>query len=445
VTNANTAPTTLTFRAGRVQAHHWPAHVTPPFGLHNTGQHLEGPARLRWRLRQSLEHANALYRDAVAPRPSDSSPLIFTAKSTNADTTTSANPLPANLRQSIRQANYRGILIGYDDHTRLQLVTSIVRAIGQPALIITTDTAAEHRWQLAATRAGLHESCRIRGIRSAASNMHWLGGRHEVLIVDTPELMPASLLDQTLEASAALARIGLTSRRDSRNLMAWGKGIGPVLSMKDRAALPPCEEIRVPMPDLVAEQYGEAWGTFLAAFDRFAAIRGDAGFGTFIAQARQDTQQRPAVHAWHRALQSACWHEHKSLIVADLLEKHRGERVVVFTPDRRCAYELANEHLIAAITSELSRRERDSLLSSFGDGSLRTIAGPKLLDAGIEERSADVGILVGGGYGMEQRAVRCRRVREDGVIYELVSQNTLEVGRAHRWRNAGPHAHPVVH
>lgn len=412
------------------------------------------------------------YRDAIAQLPNVAATLVansHTAKSdtvtrhtANSDTVTrhtatqhtatrhtatpnTTNPLPASLRQTIRQANYRGIFIGHNDSTRLQLVTAAVRAIGQPTLIITTDTAAEHRWQLATTSAGLNNFCRVGSIRTAAGNMHWLGGRHEVLVVDTPELMPASLLDQALEASAALARIGLTSRRDSRDLMAWGKGLGPVLSMVDSSTLPHCEEIRVAMPGLVAEQYNEAWGTFLAAFDRFAATRGDAGFGTFVAQARKDAKQRPAVHAWHRAVQSASWHEHKSLIVSDLLEKHRGERIVVFTPDRRCAYELAQEHLIAAITSELSRRERDSLLGSFGDGSLRVIAGPKLLDAGIEERSADVGILVGGGCGMEQRAVRCRRVRESGVIYDLVSQDTLEVGRAHRWRNAGARAPAIAH
>src|SRR5690606_32093453 len=155
--------------------------------------------------------------------------------------------------------------------------------------------------------------------------------------------------------------------------------------------------------------------------------------------------QRPALRAWHEALRLASWHAHKAAVVADLLHRHRGQRVLLFTPDRATAYELGRTHLVAAITSEIPRAERHALLTAFAKGSLHTLAGPRLLDAGIAERTADVAILIGGGFGRDQRLSRRRRVRSSGIIYELVSQETLEVGRAQRFRDPGADAAPVVH
>lgn len=291
----------------------------------------------------------------------------------------------------------------------------------------------------------LTNACAVHTIRNAAQRMHWLGCRHEVLVVDSPELMPRGLLDATLEQSAAVARVALLGRADSHNLMHWCKGIGPFLSVIDNQQLPRCQQIHVPLPTEIESQYAEAWGTFLCAYDRFVATRAGAGFGTFVAQARKDPLQRPALRAWHEAVRLAAWHANKAAVIAELLHRHERDRVLLFTPDRKTAYELGREHLIAAITSEVPRGERAALLDAFAEGSLRTIAGPRLLDAGIAERSADVAVLVGCGFGKDQREARRRRVHTSGIIYELVSQETLEVGRANRWRDPGADAPTVVH
>ena len=131
--------------------------------------------------------------------------------------------------------------------------------------------------------------------------------------------------------------------------------------------------------------------------------------------------------------------------MTELLQRHKHERVLLFTPDRRTAYALAKEHLIAAITSEIPRGEREALLDAFAEGLVRVLAGPRLLDAGIAEQTADVAIFVGGGFGKDQHRARSRRVRLAGIIYCIVSQETLEVGRANRWRDPGADASAVVH
>jgi len=253
-------------------------------------------------------------------------------------------------------------------------------------------------------------------------------------VIDSQELMPRETLSRTLDASAALARIGLITRIDSHAAARWSPGLGSLLGSTERLARAHCTELRVPMPPDRHRRYVETWHTFLAAFDRFVATRAGAGFGTFVQQARKDPAQRPALRAWHDAVSLASWHDNKAATVASLLQQHRGQRTLVFTPDRRSAYELARQHLIPAVTAEIPRAERAALLDAFHTGSILTLAGPRLLDVGVPEGTADVAILAGGGYGVDQRAARVRRVRRGGQIYELLTQDSLEVGRARRWR-----------
>ena len=427
----------LSFHAGLVCAQHWPTGLRPPHGMQLVGDQLLGPARLRFRLRDALQEACARYRDDVIPghqrnslakpsRPEDLQRL-------------------AGCTTTLRHSGFRGLLVGCSEVQRASVVAELAHAVQQPMLILTPDSAAAHRWRRTLTTQGLQECCQAWSVRAAAERMHWLGCRQDVLVVDAPELMPRSLLDRALEQCAALARIGFCGRADSQLLLHLGKGLGPVLAVLTTDEQPRCQQIRVAMPSDVAARYAVAWDTFLNAYDRFAATRADAGFGTFVAQARNDKLQRPALRAWHDALRLAAWHEHKAEVIRDLLTRHAQERLLLFTPDRKSAYELAREHLIPAITSEIPRGERHALLDAFANGTVRTLAGPRLLDLGVVERSADVAILVGGGFGRDQRANRCRRVRTAGVIYEIVSQATVEVGRAHRWRDPGSDAVAGLH
>jgi len=381
--------------------------------------HLAGPARLRWRVRQALQDSGTPYRDQTTATELHRQPVIPSRNSSKA----------FGLTATLRQAAFRGLLAGWPEADRTDLVQDLVHSLRQRLLLLACDSAAAHRWQQAMAARQLHDLVTVFTVRDAAQRMHWLGCHHELLVVDAPEMMPRLLLDEATEQSAALARIALLGRADGRDVMHWSKGIGPLLSSIQTEQQQHYQQIQVPMPRIAEQSYAQAWSVFLAAFDRFVAARGTAAFGTFIAQARKDPQQRPAVFAWHDAVRCAAWHEHKAAVVSELLERHNNERVLVFTPNRRVAYDLAREHLIGAITSEIPRGERNALLTGFANGSMRVLAGPRLLDAGVAEASADVAILVGGGFGIDQRTSRRRRVRPMGTVYEIVSQHTLEVGK----------------
>jgi hypothetical protein len=139
-------------------------------------------------------------------------------------------------------------------------------------------------------------------------------------------------------------------------------------------------------------------------------------------------------------VRTASWTAAKADAVARLLARHRPARMLLFTPDCASAYELARAHLIMPVTAELPRRERDAALAAFARGALRALVGPRLLETGAPEGLADVGVLIGCSMGLAQRRARCRRIAAAGICYELVSQDTLEVGRARRLRGAAPAA-----
>lgn len=408
---------------GELRVRGWPPDLPPPFGLAPRGDLHVGPPRLRAAVRRGFAQAGVAFADTLAqpPLPGLPAPPLLRTE--------------ASLLANWRLGGHQGLTAGLTDDGRVHLAAAALAERAQRALVVVPDTAAAHRWEVALGALGVAEHAEVVTAAAAARTMPALARRHDLLVVDSPELAPGPALDAVVDGSAACARLGHVGRPEVLRHFQRARGLGPLVGVCGGGrAGPRTVELRVPMPARTAAAFATAWHTFLAAFDRFAALQPGAGFGTFVQQARDDPEQRPALLAWHEALHLAAWHQHKATLIGELLQRHRGERVLLFTPDRACAYELAKSHLIAPVTAELPRGERDALLDAFAAGSLRGLAGPRLLDVGVPEGSADVGILVGGGYGPDQRAARCRRIAESGVVYELVSHDTVEVGRAHRWR-----------
>ncbi len=425
-----TNPTTLVTRLGRLTVRDWPDHLRPPFGLERLGEQLVGPARLRWRVRDALERARWPFSDTT------NAPTERAIDAPSPHQPPAALPWLTNLRLH----GYRGILVGLAEADRVATIRQLLGTLQMPALLITADRAAQALWQTCLADTAVD----VVDLDSAERLATRFGSRYDLLLLDHVELLRPTALHHLLDASAALARIAFAARADHRQLLALAAGVGAVVHLADPTPTAEHHELRVPMPAECAERHAAAWHTFLLAFDTFAAHHPKAGFATFLAQARRDPRQRPAVHAWHAAMACAAWHDGKRALVDALLLRHAGERLLVFTPTSEVAYELASRHLLAAVTADLPRQERNAHLAAFAAGKLRALTGPRLLDLGVPEGCADVAILVGGGFGLAQHHARCARVAAGGLVYELVSDNTVEVSRARRWRDRAPAQSPAV-
>ena len=421
-------PVVLDLHQGQLRVRGWPPTLPLLRGLDVAdGGALRARPGLRARVRRTLHAAGVPFVDALQPPPLASDRLPACPE-----------PPPTALRPW-REHGGAGLAIGLHEGERIDLVLAAAHRTRAACLVVVRDTGAVQAWESRLRERG---GCFAVAVHTLADALHRFAHRtwhHDLLVVDTAELLPTAALTALLDGSACAHTLGFATDAHHPAMPTWTAQFGPLLLVAEHAA--PCSRVELHLP-LTADERREhdaAWHTFLAAFDHFVAARPQAGFGTFVQQARQEPTLRPALLAWHRAQRLASWNAAKAAACDELLARHRADRVLVFTPDRASAYQLARAHLVAPITAELARGERARLLDDFRRGTLRCLVGPRLLDLGVSEGLADVGILVDGGLGERQRRARLRRIRAGGLAHELIAQDTAEVGRVRRFtRHAAP-------
>jgi hypothetical protein len=403
----------------------WPADLLPLPGTTATAVDggaatLQAPLGHRARLRQQLLAAGRPFVDLLAAPP-----LV------DHELPPCPQPPPAALRPWLQHGG-RGIVAGLGDPQRVDLLLAAAHHTRSRARVLVRDSGAAALLSALLRERGAADCFDITTI-AAAAGAPPDRPLPELLVVAQPELLPAPALAAVLANAACAHTLALPDDAAHPELLTWTTSCGPVVELTQRAPTGPTVELHLPLTAAERAAHDAAWHTFLCGYDAFTALRPNAGFGTFVQAARRDPAFRPSLLAWHQALRIARWNEAKVAACAELLARHRGESTLVFTPDRGSAYRLARQHLIAPITAELPRREREQLLADFRRGALRCLCGPRLLDLGVPEATAAVGIVVGGGFGPHQRLARQRRVRHGGLVYELIAAETAEVGRAKRF------------
>lgn len=417
--------TTFERSRGALLARNWPPDQPPLPGTTASADHdqnltLHAPLGHRARLRQQLHAAGRPFVDTLAspPVPDHQLPPC-------------PSPPPPALRPWLQHGG-RGIVAGLDAPQRLDLLLAAVHHTRARCRVLVRDSGAAALWSALLRERAASAAIDAVPIATAAA----AAPGHiavDLLVIAQPELLPAAALAAALANIACAHTLALPDDPGHPGLLTWTTSCGPVVQLSQQAPGGATVELHLPLSPAERTEHDAAWHTFLGGYDAFTALRPDAGFGTFVQAARRDPAWRPSLLAWHQALRIASWNEAKVAACAELLARHRGDQVLVFTPDRPSAYRLAREHLIAPITAELPRREREQLLACFRHGTLRCLCGPRLLDLGVPEATAAVGIVVGGGFGPHQRLAQQRRVRDGGVVYELVAAETAEVGRARRF------------
>ena len=416
--------TILDRAAAALRVRAWPEELRPPHGaVAATDGTLSAPLSLRARVRRTLQAAGLPFVDLLAPTPLPRERLPACP-----------DPPPAALAAWRRHGGH-GLSVGLPEGEQIDFVLAAVHHTAARTLLLVRDSGAELLWQ---ARLRERPGTGVIDVVTVAAASRQLAGRvplHDLLVVAQPELLPAHTL-ATATAGLAPAHVLALVDHAGPHLLELSAWAGPLLQLVRRTAAAAQVELHLPLTLAERAEHDEAWHQFLGGYDQFAALRPGVGFGTFVHEARAEPAWRPALLAWHRARRIAAWNEAKAAACGELLARHRGACVLVFTPDRGSAYEIAREHLVAPLTAELPRSERAALLASFARGELRVLVGPRLLELGVSAGRDDVGIVVGGGFGLGERQARHDRVAASGVVYELVAAETAEVGRARRLYDA---------
>lgn len=151
-----------------------------------------------------------------------------------------------------------------------------------------------------------------------------------------------------------------------------------------------------------------------------------------------DPMAYAALRAHQQARRIAFGARSKLAVVEDLLERHRDERVLIFSEYNAAVEELGRRLCIPVIVHTTPATERRTILEKFRAGVYTKLATGRVLNEGVDVPDASVAIVLSGsGTRREhlQRLGRILRPKAGGaVLYELVTRDTAEPSVAKRRR-----------
>ncbi|MFT4889564.1 MAG: superfamily II DNA or RNA helicase [Halobacteriales archaeon] len=189
------------------------------------------------------------------------------------------------------------------------------------------------------------------------------------------------------------------------------------------------------------EAYEEHQGTFTDYLARSnVELRSGSDYQELVKRSGNDPAAREALLAKQRAREIMMGGEAKIDALETILDRHRDDRIIVFTAFNDLAYDVAERFLIPAITHRTPSAERHEILDRFRDGRYSRVVTSNVLDEGIDVPDANVAVVLSGS-GSEreftQRLGRILRPKSDGgraLLYEVVSGETAEERVARRRR-----------
>ncbi len=202
--------------------------------------------------------------------------------------------------------------------------------------------------------------------------------------------------------------------------------------------------VEVELTDTERERYDDRQETFVD-YLRTSGISMGSGsdWQELVKRSGSDPRAREAMLAKQEAREIMMNAERKINRLADILDRHRDDRMIVFTAHTDLVYELSERFLIPAITAETGMAERRRLLERFRDGRYSRVVAANVLDEGVDVPDANVGVVLSGS-GSEreftQRLGRILRPKEGAAgagratLYEVVTAETAEERVAARRR-----------
>ncbi|WP_135533641.1 DEAD/DEAH box helicase [Halostella pelagica] len=201
------------------------------------------------------------------------------------------------------------------------------------------------------------------------------------------------------------------------------------------------KRISVSLSDAEREEYERQQDVFTDYLVRSnIQMRSGSDYQELVKRSGNDPEAREALLAKQRAREIMMGSERKVDRLADILDDHREDRVILFTAHNDLAYRISERFLIPAVTHRTSAAERREIIERFRDGTYSRIVTSNVLDEGVDVPDANVAVVLSGS-GSEreftQRLGRILRPKADGgraLLYEIVSEETAEERVASRRR-----------
>jgi len=361
-----------------------------------------------------------------------------------------------------RDAGDRGVLELPTGSGKTVIGIAAMEALGTPTLVVVPTIDLLEQWQRELEREFDREIGRLGGgeqrvedvtvatYDSAYLRADELGDRFGLVVFDEVHHLGGEGYRDIARLLAAPARMGLTAtfERPDGAHEAVADLLGERVFTVDVDELAgehladyDIKRIEVALTPEEREVYDRHQTIFTDYLKRSSiTIRSGSDYQELVKRSGTDPEAREALLAKQRAREVMMNADRKVERLADILDRHREDRVIVFTAHTDLVYRLSERFLIPAITHETGASERREILERFRAGEYSRVVTANVLDEGVDVPDANVAVVLSGS-GSEreftQRLGRILRPTADGsraLLYELVTEETAEERVAQRRR-----------
>ncbi len=285
---------------------------------------------------------------------------------------------------------------------------------------------------------------------SAWMHVERWGARYGLVVFDEVHHLPGPSFGRAASGCIAPFRLGLsaTPERPDGGHHELDELVGPIIYRKEITELAGefladyrTEVLRVHLSDLDRQAYEEHtanWRGFVA--EEGIYLGGAQGWHRFLRACARSKRGRAAHRAWRDARRILQGAPAKLRLVAELLRRHAGGRVLIFTHDNATAYQVSRQLLVPVITHQTDVKERRGMLAAFADGTLPVLATSRVLNEGIDVPAAEVAIVMSGTATVREHVQRLGRILRPkegkaAVLYELVVADSGDERASERRRD----------
>jgi superfamily II DNA or RNA helicase len=278
-----------------------------------------------------------------------------------------------------------------------------------------------------------------------------------LLVVDEVHHLPARAYRAIAGKVNAPFRLGLsaTPERTDEGHLSLDHLIGPIVYRRSPAELARDQHIasykeKRFFVDLSSDEQLR-YDRLMAEYKWYlASRRGNLGrpegiFVEMIRRSGHDPAARSALRAHQQARMIALNAEAKIAKVVELLEKHRDDKVIVFSEYNAMVDILSERLILPSITYRTPLPERRQILERFRGGEYGKLVTGRVLNEGVDVPDANVAIVVSGSSATREYIQRLGRVLRpkltDAMLYELITRRTTE-GRSARKRRPSDEIDP---
>lgn len=347
----------------------------------------------------------------------------------------------------------RGVVVLPTGTGKTYLAILAIQRTGRPTLVITPTLPLQQQWYgellvafggpIGLLGGGYYDlqPITVTTYDSAYIHLERWGNRYGLLVFDECHHLPGPSYMLAAVGSIAPFRLGLTATPERADGMesVLPELIGPIVYRREIRELTGdflaeyhIQRLYVELSPEETKRYQEA----REIYRRFVEENGIAlgtrsGWQRFIQATCRLPGGRAAFQAYREQKQLALAAPAKLDLLERLLERHAGDRVLIFTYDNATVYQIARRFLIPALTHQTKTRERQQVLERFGTGEYPFLVTSQVLNEGVDVPVANVGIILSGTGSVREHVQRLGRLlRKHGdkkaTLYEVVTRGTAE-------------------